>query len=560
MTGKIKPRLEHASPGVRDRNCPASASTLPTTKLRSARLRQPWLKRKKLHGRLRRHLLPRHAPGDLMTSAMLPKNKDDVLVRSRIQLNTSPYQDEVDFSPLDGMERNHASLDLVSIADLLRNTFVYPPHSIYRNVKVATTGFDPTQDMHAGARFHYPFQAALAPAPPPHSKTDDQSLLKTFHQLLCESITHATAGMRAPWFFQSGGKDSTSMAIALAEARPDTTCLTYLGGMEENEVASARFVARQLGLRHEALVCDPGRAYDRYLAVLPRMPLLTADFAALSYADLATEVHQRHGDGIIDAIGADEYFGTPVHSKERILALLARGLRLPQALFASRMVSRSFRLCFLLATLQMDEFERYFPGSRFSDAEVDALFGWKVSTCSRQRLETFRADIDAAASKEAIRRLSLIIVGSAHVAKGVYVAEAMSMRLAQPYLDERLRDWVFHRVPQELLISPGGVNKVLVRKYIAQHFQQLPYVQAKGCFRFDLRGLARQRFDQVYAFAEQMRAVLPGAPRWLELHRERLDNKYFASKFYLLAVTLPWLLSRVHAAKPTPQVETEHMS
>ncbi|GLQ89883.1 hypothetical protein GCM10007898_34580 [Dyella flagellata] len=466
----------------------------------------------------------------------------------------------MDFSPLDGIERNHAPLDLVSMADLLRNTFVYPPHSIYRNVKVATTGFDPGQDMHDSPGFHYPFQSVLAPKRPPPEAVDEESLLQAFHQLLCDSIAQSTTGMRSPWFFQSGGKDSTSMAIALAEARPDATCLTYLGGMEENEVASARFVARQLGLRHEALVCDPGRAYDRYLAMLPRMPLLTADFAALSYADMATEVSQRRGDGIIDAIGADEYFGTPVHSKERILAMLARGVRLPQALFTSKLVSNSFRLCFVLATLQMDEFERYFPGSRFSDAEVDALFGWNVSTSSRQRLETFRADIQAATSKEALRRLSLIIVGSAHVAKGVYTARAMSLRLAQPYLDEGLRDWVFHRVPADLLIGPGGVNKVLMRKYISKHFKELPYVKAKGCFRFDLRGLARQRYDQVYAFAEQTRSVLPGAQQWLETHRNCLDNKYFASKFYLLAITLPWLLSRMHAPKPSPHVEKERMS
>lgn len=544
MTGKMISRQVHASSGIRF----AVAGTLPMTKLRSALLRHSWLKRKKLHGRLRRHLLPRHAPGDLMTSAMLPKKKHDAFARSHIQVNTSAYQDEVDFSPLDALERGQASLDPVSIADLLRNTFVYPPHSIYRNVKVAALGFDPAQDMHDDPRFHYPFQSALAPSRPSLDAVDDESLLQAFHRLLCESIARSTSRMRSPWMLQSGGKDSTSMAIALADVRPDATCLTYLGGEEENEIASARFVAKQLGLRHEALVCDPGRAYDRYLAMVTRMPLLTADFAIVSYADLVTEINQHRGDGIIDALGADEYFGMPVHSKERILTLLARDLRLPQGLFKSKWVSRSFRLCFALATLQMNTFERYFPGSRFSDAEVDALFGWNISACSRQRMDTFRDDIDNAASAEAVRRLSLILVETAHLGKGILASKAMSLKLAFPYCDERLRDWVFHHVPDELLIGRGGVNKVLVRKYIARHFKELPYVKAKGCFRFDLRGLARQRFDQVYAFAEQTRALVPGAPKWLETHRDRLDNKYFASKFYLLAITLPWLLSRMHSA------------
>jgi hypothetical protein len=353
--------------------------------------------------------------------------------------------------------------------------------------------------------------------------------------------------MRSPWLLQSGGKDSTSMAIALAEVLPQTTCLTYLGGDEENEVASARLVAHQLGLRHEALICDPGRAYDRYLAMVPRMPLLTADFAALSYEDLATEVSLHHGDGIIDALGSDQYFGVPVHGQQRVLTTLARHLRLPQSVFRSRLISRSFKLCFALSTLQMDEFERYFPGSRFSDAEVDTLFGQPIAARSRQRLETYQADIAAAESSEALRRISVVLAESAALAKGMYVASAMSLRLVYPYCDERLRDWVFHDVPDDLLIGPGGVNKVLIRKHIAMKFQELPYVKVKGCFRFDLCGLARQRFDQVHAFAVQAQGLLPGAPRWLEAYHSQLDNKYFASKFYLLAVTLPWLLSHMQS-------------
>jgi hypothetical protein len=39
-----------------------------------------------------------------------------------------------------------------------------------------------------------------------------------------------------------------------------------------------------------------------------------------------------------------------------------------------------------------------------------------------------------------------------------------------------------------------------------------------------------------------LRGVLPGAAQWLERNRHRMDNKYHASKFYLLAVVLPWLV------------------
>jgi len=351
--------------------------------------------------------------------------------------------------------------------------------------------------------------------------------------------------MHSPWLLQSGGKDSTSMAIAVAEAAPQTTCITYLGGHEEDETGSARFVARKLGLRHESLVCDPGRSYDRYLACVPGMPLLTADFATLSYVDLATEIAANGGDGILDALGSDPYFGVPAHWQTRVLALLARGLRLPPGVFELGLVGSSFGLCYVLGTVQMDGFERFYPGSRFTDAEVDGLLGSEFAALSKRRLEVFRADIAAAVSMEARRRVSATILESAIFAKGMYAAKALTLRLAYPYCDTRLCDWVFHEVPDDRLIGPGGVNKVLVRQHIARYFRELPYVAAKGSFRFDLCGLARQRFDQVHAFATQAQALLPGAPIWLEHHRNLLHNKYFASKFYLLAIVLPWLLSRM---------------
>lgn len=89
--------------------------------------------------------------------------------------------------------------------------------------------------------------------------------------------------------------------------------------------------------------------------------------------------------------------------------------------------------------------------------------------------------------------------------------------------------------------SRNGISKVLVRKHIERRFGSLPYVRSKGSFRFDLRELARQRFEQVHESALRMCDILPGAPAWLDLHRHRLHNKYHASKFYLLAVILPWL-------------------
>lgn len=458
-----------------------------------------------------------------------------------MQITMSPYYGKPDFSDIGAQPQRR--IDPISVADLLRNAFVYPPHSIYEDVKLVTFGFSPQHDMRGEPRFRFKFRNA---GEVPEVAARPQDWIAVYHRKLCDAIHRSCQSMQAPWLLQSGGKDSTTLAIALRDARPDTTCITYLGGREENELDSAAAVARHLGLRHEALVCDPGRAYDRYLALVPRMPLLTADFALLSYADLGTEIRLRGGDGVIDGLGADSYFGTPTDRQHWLLAQLARGLRLPMDMTALPGLERSFQLCFLLGTLQMNPIERVFPGSRFSDAEVDALFGSAMSERSRARLDLYHEEIASATTAWEWRDMSMSIAGSAGAfAKGLYTAYALGLEAAYPFCDPDLREWVHYEVPRRQKVDPdSGVNKMLMRRHIATHFGDLPYVQRKGSFRFDVCGLAAQRFDHVREFAVRLDDLLPGAVPWLDRNRRRLGNKYHASKFYLLAIVLPWLLAR----------------
>lgn len=465
----------------------------------------------------------------------------------REQIETSPYSGTPDLSSLSG--RREGKIDPVSVADLLRNSFVYPPHSILEDVKLVAPGFDASTDMRDAPSFRFQFRD--------RDRCDDAPVgdwVGTYHRLLCDAVTDACSEIRSPWLLQSGGKDSTTLAIAAAEARPDTVCITYLGGREENEVASARNIAGTLGLRHESLVCDPGRAYDRYVAIAPRMPLLTADFALLSYVDLATEIAANGGDGVMDGLGSDWYFGMALQRQQRVLTGLAREFRLPFALSELPLINRSFTLCFLLSSLEMTREERLFPGSRFTDREVDELFGHDIASLSRARLGTFKEELASADNPDEWRAMVASIAGGAAAfAKGLYTLDAMSLRPAYPFCNRRLREWVHNDVPRKLLLDPETHdNKVLVRQHIATRFRDLPYVSRKGSFRFDLRGLAAARFEQVHELSRQAAPMLPGATRWLERNRHRFGNKYHASKFYLLAVVLPWITARGNDARQLP--------
>lgn len=481
------------------------------------------------------------AAGALSGAALSAPAATDVPPPSdqRRQIVMSPYYGPTDLSSL-AYGDTQRPLDRISLADLLRNGFVYPPHSIFEDVKLVTFGFSPLQDMFAKPEFRFRFRDIGK-----SRRHSDTSLdwVGSYHRLLCAAVSRSCSEMKSPWLLQSGGKDSTPLAIAAAEVRPDTTCITYLGGHEENEVSSATFVAEKLGLRHETLVCDPGRAYDRYLSLVPNMPLLTADFALLSYVDLATSVCIAGGDGLVDGMGSDSYFGITVDSTHRWLSRLALEWKLPRFLVEMPILEHSFRFCYLLSSLQMNALERAFPGSRFTDAEANEILGQELSGRSRDRQELFQDELVSASTIDEWFAIAMSVAGSTGgFAKGLFSANALSMRMAYPFCDDELRDWVYREVPRELLVDPiTRANKVLVRNHIATRFDELPYVARKGSFRFDLCGLAKSRFDQVHESSNRVRHLLPGATRWLDRNRRRLDNKYHASKFYLLAIMLPWL-------------------
>jgi hypothetical protein len=202
----------------------------------------------------------------------------------------------------------------------------------------------------------------------------------------------------------------------------------------------------------------------------------------------------------------------------------------------------------------MNPVERSFPGSRFTDEEVDELLGRRDMACSsRARLALFQSELASAGNADEHFTMALTVAGSSGgFAKGLYTAGALSLRIAYPFCDSDLREWVYRQVPPDQLVDPvTRTSKVLMRRYIATRFDKLPYVARKGSFRYDLCGLARQRFDQVYDCALQTRDVMPGAAGWLRRNRGRLDNKYHASKFYLLAVVLPWIRSRQRSQSAT---------
>jgi asparagine synthetase B (glutamine-hydrolysing) len=427
------------------------------------------------------------------------------------------------------------SLDPISIADILRFGFVTPPYTVARRLQL-TSCEHVLRSAVAASRQAYESR---------HESSDLDSYVRVYHDLLCDVLKVVGERAKHPYLLQSAGKDSTSLAIAMADALPNVTCLTYCGASEEDEAESAGAIAEQLGLRHTVVRSDIHRAYDSYLHKVAGMPLITGDPAMLSYFDIIAGIGEDPCDTLVDGIGSDIYFGYIADGRKRLEEMLALELGSMARICEWRGVRRSKYLCYALSTFAMPRAHRILPTSRFTDAEVDALMGRKLSLASQTRFDDTIVGINA--PPEAVRNLVLTLREiAAPIAKGSYAAMAHGLFVAYPYMDSRLIHWVRDSLPDRFRWDPRRrVNKVLVRRHIERRLGVLPYVRKKGSFHFDLATFAKHHVVHVMDMARAWGGdLLPGAERWLMDHRNDFGNKYFASKFYLLAILLPWIGSR----------------
>src|SRR5688572_31584800 len=118
------------------------------------------------------------------------------LQRGPLQITMSPYYGRPDFTGLSGEGKAQRTIDFVSVADILRNAFVFPPHSIFEDVKLVTFGFCPNQDMHVAPVFHFKFRNA---GEVPEVAQQDQDWVGVYHRLLCQAVTASCSEMKAPW-------------------------------------------------------------------------------------------------------------------------------------------------------------------------------------------------------------------------------------------------------------------------------------------------------------------------------------------------------------------------
>ena len=177
-------------------------------------------------------------------------------------------------------------------------------------------------------------------------------------------------------------------------------------------------------------------------------------------------------------------------ARQGACAPVARG---SPATFVSELplVDQQLQALLCLATLQMTLSSERFP-ARASPMPKSTSCSDGTSQAFQRRLAPFLPEIALGDGFGRVaRQYRLDRRPTDAFAKGLYTCSALRMQAAYPFCDALFREWVYREVPPDQLIDPKNQDEQGAGPQSYRHaIRQLPYVEAKGSFRFDLRGLA----------------------------------------------------------------------
>jgi asparagine synthase (glutamine-hydrolysing) len=197
------------------------------------------------------------------------------------------------------------------VSFLLQSGTVPPPHTVYKDIYVVGIG-DSAEIKHTDGKItlnfshNFPFRDKYRDK---EGAPDETHLL----ELMAEATISRLDESKPTYLFHSAGKDSNTIALAMAEAgyQDKITCITHQSKGEKDESEISRKIAAKLGYKHQTvpeLKSLDKKHIDSIYHYFENLPLPSTDNVTLAYPLYATQFDFQ-GKNILDGCGNDVYMG-----------------------------------------------------------------------------------------------------------------------------------------------------------------------------------------------------------------------------------------------------------
>ena len=347
---------------------------------------------------------------------------------------------------------------------LLQSGVVPPPLTAYQNVFIIGIGdaaIIETVDAEIKVNFthNFPFSADKREPSSSYQKPDYDHLMG----LLATETIKKLDKSKKTFLFHSAGKDSNSVALALAEAglQQEVTLVTHKSKGNLDESVISEQIAKKLGFSHQVLH-EVDALQDEHLDFIndyfAKAPLPCVDNLCLAYPLYAKQIPDLFESNIIFGDGNDSHMISPPSSSD--------SLRTQVTGFTSRLsFLRSFinsenLLCSLLRTPA-----EWFGPSGFSLKDSRKVYPESISVYPYWNSEsTKRKGWDLFYFKSDI--YSTRVISEKMIRKLFNFSEYLGANIVLPFATKNVAKY-FAAMPEEYLFDRAGFkNKTILRNLL----------------------------------------------------------------------------------------------
>jgi len=380
------------------------------------------------------------------------------------------------------------------VSFLLQSGVVPPPKTAYEDIYILGIGDQAkvsTQNGNVEIEFthEFPFLNGNRLSPGEMEPDEDKIL-----EMLAEATISRIDPSRPSFLFHSAGKDSNSIALALAEAgwQDKVTLITHKskGKADESEISAK--IAKQLGFKHQVLHEEDTLGPEHKQAIhdyFVDAPFPCTDNVTLAYPLYTCQIPELKGANVIDGGGNDSYMTTPPTPRDLKV--------LPFAKIAHRAsFLREFAKSESVLTPMLRTPAEWCGMSGFSLGDAQKLLPGVENVYSHWKRESLkRAGWDLFDLKTGI--LTPVTAAELHIRKARLFADAINAKFILPFADKKIAEY-FRQLPEKYLFDRKTLkNKLILRKILKDRLGLDSDELGKLGFSYDSRSVVLQNWDDI---------------------------------------------------------------
>lgn len=431
------------------------------------------------------------------------------------------------------------------VSFLLQSGVVPLPKTAYQDIYILGIGDNAkisTVNGKINIQFSHNFPFLNANRLPADAMKPDENLIL---QMLAEATINRIDESKPSFLFHSAGKDSNSIALALAEAgwQNKVTLISYKakGKLDESEISAK--IAKQLGFKHQILY-KVDQLQSQHKQVISdyfvNAPFPCTDNASLGYPLYTLQIPELKSANIIDGGGNDSHMIVPPTARELKVLPLSK----PTHHFS--FVRHFVKSESLFSTLIRTPAEWWgMSGMSFADTKqilpnaVNVYPHWKKESQIKKDWDLFYFKTDI---------YSTLTIQEVHIRKVRNFADSVNVNMVFPWANQRVAKY-FSKMPEQYLFDRKTLrNKLVLRKILKDRIGLDSDSLGKFGFEYDTSGIIVQNLD--YIIQKITTSLLwhqPGLLKVITRMKKRMNGKGRGSRNVKVFLCRLLLISSWHS-------------